>query len=874
MPLLHRLRSLIRNLTHRRETESDLDAEVRSYVDLLAAEKQARGMAPEAARRAAKIELGGVEQVKEQTRQMRAGAWFEAFWLDLRYAVRMLSHAPGFAAIAILTLALGIGANTAIFSVVDAVLLNPLPYANPQRLVTMKANQSLPDVSDVAAECRAFSAGGGVNVEPMDYTGGREPRRVRAGYLDAGLFRVLGVPPLLGRVLSPEDDRLNGPLNVVLSYHFWKEFLGGHANVLGRTIPLSGKRYTVIGVMPARFALPEAGVDVYVSLRVAFPEAATQRGVHFMRTYWRLRKGVTMGQAQAALAPIDERLARLYPDEERGRHTRLVPLQEWLTGNVRPVLLLLFGAVGLVLLIACTNFASLLLARAVGRHRELVVRASLGAGPGRLVRQVLTESVLLSVLGGGCGLLLAYWGTPLLLSLKPEALARLGPIGVDWRVLLFVVALSILTGSVFGLAPAWAAARANVAEALKDAGRSATAGHSGGRLRKLLVVWEIALALVLLVSAGLLLRGFALLRAVNPGFDPDHVLTMEIQLPETRYAAVAKQTAFRRSVLARLNSLPGVNAAMVGDVPLDGNLVTHNFVIDGRPPVPVGDEPEVETQCVMGDYFRVMNIPIREGRAFGSADREGHPLVAIVNEAFVRAYFPRQNPLGARIRWARAPGPPRWMTIVGVVGNVKQFSLSRPAVPAVFSPFAQSQEAWRRWMSLVVRAPSATAGLVDAVKQAVWAVDSQIPVNDIQTMSELLSASLAERRFNLFLLGIFAGLALGLTAVGIYGVISYMVRQRRNEIGIRMALGARRVDVLRMVLGQGARLALAGTAIGLAGALGATRLMSNLLYGIKPTDPVTFAGAAGLLVLVALAACYFPARRATRVDPMTALRYE
>jgi predicted permease len=874
MPFLCRTRSLLGRLLHRQRAETELEAEMRSCVDLLADEKRTQGLDPRAAERAAKIELGGVEQLEEQVREARAGARIEAFWLDLRYGARMLSHAPAFAAVAILTLALGIGANTAIFSVIDAALLAPFPYRNSQRLVTFKANQSLPDLTDVAAQCGAFSAAGGVNVEPMDYTGDPEPRRVRAGYVNAGLFEVLDVSPLLGRVISPTDDRLNGPRNVVLSYGFWKDFLGGNPNVLGQSIPLSGNRYTVVGVMPAGFALPESDVALYVSLRVAYPEAATQRGVHFMRTYWRLKPGVSRAQAQAAMAPVDERLARLYPDEERGRHTQLVPLREWLTGDVRPALLVLFGAVGLVLLIACANFASLLLARAVSRHRELVVRASLGAGPGRLIRQALTESVMLSLLGGGFGLLLAVWGTQFLLGLKPEELARLNAIRVDERVLLFVLAVSILTGVIFGIAPAWTAARVNVAEALKDAGRQATADRSGGRLRKLLVVSEIALALVLLVGAGLLLRAFSLLRSVNPGFDPHNVLTMQIQLPASRYAAIPKQTAFRRAVLVRLNSLPGVNAAMVSDLPLGGNWLTHNFVIEGRPPVPVGDEPEVVSKCVMGDYFHVMRIPILDGRALGPEDREGKPLVAAVNETFVRVYFPHQNPIGARIRWARDPGPPKWMTIVGVVGNVKQLSLSRPTVPAVFTPFAQSDEQWRRWMALVLRVPTATAGLVHSVKQAIWSQDSQIPVNDIQTMNELLSVSLAEQRFNLFLSSIFAALALALTAVGIYGVIAYTVRQRRQEIGIRMALGACRSEVVRMVLGQGARLALAGAALGLVGALGLTRLMTSLLYGVKPTDVLTFAGATALLILLALAASYVPARRATRVDPMIALRHE
>jgi putative ABC transport system permease protein len=587
-----------------------------------------------------------------------------------------------------------------------------------------------------------------------------------------------------------------------------------------------------------------------------------------------LKAGVTLAQAQADMAAIDRRLAEQYPAEEKERNSQLVPLQEWLVGDVRSALLVLFGAVGLVLLIACANFASLLMMRALAERQELVIRAALGAGRGRLIRKTLTESLLLSVFGGAAGLLFAKWGTSLLLALRPEELARLSGIHMDTRVLLFVLVVSVLTGIVFGMAPAWIAARADVAGALKESGRSTTAGTMGHRIRKILVTSELALALVLLVGAGLLIKGFSRLRSMNPGFNSANVMTMYLQLPRTRYGEIPKQTQFRRELLTRLNSLPGVQAAMVTDIPLGGNYVGHRFVIDGRPPVAVGGEPKVQTLSVMGDYFRVMQIPLRVGRDFTPLDREGQPLVAIVNEEMVREFFPHENPIGVRIRWAGDTGPPQWMTVIGVAGDVKHSGLNQPTDPAVYTPFAQNDEAWRRFMTLAIRAPDTSPGLVEEVKKQIWSVDSQIPVSDVHTMDELIAVSLAQQRFNMLLLGLFAALALILAAVGIYGAMAYAVNQRTHEIGIRTALGAQRRDVLRLVMRDGAKIALFGIASGIAGALALTRLMASLLFEVKPTDPGTFAGVAILLALVALAACYIPARRAMRVDPMVALRYE
>src|SRR6266852_995786 len=861
-------------MRRRKRMMEDLDRDIRDHIERETEENIARGMTPEEARYAALRRFGNVTRVKEETREVWSLVWLEQLLQDIRLGFRMLRKSPGFTAVAILTLALGIGANTAIFSVINGVLRRPLPYKNPKQLVVMKENDSLPNVMDIQSQVRAFSQGGGINVEPMDYAGGTEPVQVRVGLINAGFLETLGVQPMLGRIISSGEDVQGGPRLAMVSNHFWQNYLGSDPHAAGNTIQLGVNSYTVIGVMPASFALPAEHADVFVSLMVRDPGAGAERDLHFMHTYWRLKAGVTLAQAQADMAAIDRRLAEQYPAEEKERKRQLVSLHEWLVGDVRSALLVLFGAVGLVLLIACANFASLLMMRAVAERREVVIRAALGARRGRLIRKALTESVLLSVLGGAAGLLFAQWGTSMLLALKPEKLARLSGIHMDTRVLLFVLGVSVLTGIVFGMAPAWIAARADVAEALKESGRSTTASTMGHSIRGILVTSELAVALVLLVGAGLLIKGFSRLRSMNPGFNYANVMTMYLQLPTTRYGEIPKQTQFRRELLTRLNFLPGVQAAIVTDIPLGGNYVDHRFVIDGRPPVAVGGEPEVQTLSVMGNYFHVMQIPLRAGRDFTALDREGQPLVAIVNEQMVREFFLRENPLGARIHWARDEGPPHWMTIIGVVGDVKHSGLNQPTDPAVYTPFSQSDEAWRRFMTLAIRARDASPGRVEEVKKQILSLVGQIPVGDVHAMDELIAVSLAQQRFNMLLLGLFAALALILAAVGIYGAMAYAANQRTHEIGIRTALGAQRRDVLRLVMRDGAKIALFGIASGIAGALALTRLMASLLFEVKPTDPATFAGVAILLALVALAACYVPARRAMHVDPMVALRYE
>ena len=858
----------------RKRRVDDFATEIESHLALEIERLQERGLSYEEARATAYRTFGNVTKAQEQFYESGRSLWVDHLWQDVRFALRMLRKSPGFTAVAILTLALGIGANTAIFSVINGVLLKPLPYAQPSQLVAAVDHESLPDIIDIRRMSHAFSQGGGINILQMDYKARREPVKVRVGDVDAGFLETLGVAPMLGRIIRPQEDVKGAARVTVVTYGFWQNYLGSDAHVLGQTILINENPYVVIGVMPREFVAPNEKADLFVSYWAGDPGGAPDRDLHSMHAYWRLQPGVTVAQAEADMARIDRQLSQQYPAEEKGRKTILVPLHQWLVRDVRTALLVLLAAVGLVLLIACTNFAGLLMARSVTRRQEFVVRAALGAKPGRVIRQAVTESALLSFIGGAAGLAMAEWGTGALLSLTPAELDRFNGIRMDGHVLLFVLGVSTFTGIVFGFMPAWAAAHAPIGEVLKEGSRSTTVGRGGDRMRQILVVSELALALILLIGAGLLIKGFFRLRAVNPGFNPHNVTTVGIRLPSTRYGQIPKQTEFRRALLERLKALPGAQLAMISDIPLGGNYVGHGVVIDGRPPVAPGDAPRVQTLAVMGDYFRVMEIPIVAGRDFTDMDREEQPLVAIVNETTVHRFFSNQNPIGARIDWANEDGPHRWMTIVGVAADVKQAGLDQPVDPAVYTPFAQSDERWRSSMIVTIRGNTPSAVLVADTKKIVSSLDSQIAVSDVSTMDELLSVSVAQQRFDMLLLGLFAALALILALVGTYGVMAYVVGRRTHEIGLRVALGAQRTDVLKLVIGHGGRLAFIGIAMGVAGALALTRLMSSLLFEVTPTDPATFTSVVVILGTVALLACYIPARRALRVDPMAALRHE
>ena len=792
---------------------------------------------------------------------------------DIRYALRMLVKSPTFTLAAVLTLALGIGANTAIFTVVNGVLLRPLPYPEPEQLVTLRHQQSVPELDDIQAQSQSFEAIGGVGVQAADYVGGGEPVQVEVGLVNGDFFPVLGARTVLGRTIERADDRFDAPRVLVLSHGLWQRQFGGDRAILGRDITIAGQSYTVVGVTAPDFRPPRATLEAYAPIHVFYPIAAKSRGAHLLRAYARLRPGVTRQQAESELRVIDARMAETYPEENKGRQSVLLSLHERMIGSVRPALLVLFGAVGLLLLVACANFANLLLARTAARTQELTIRAALGAGRSRLITQVLVESVLLALIGGAAGLLLGGWGVDALLALKPDDLPRTDDIQLNAGVLGFTFLLALITGLLFGLIPALQATRIDVHGALNSSGNRTTGGRSW--VRSVLVVAELALALVLLVGAGLLGKAFWRLTSVSPGFDPAKLVAMRVELPEARYGEIPRQTQFRDHVLDELNTLPRTEAAMISEMPLGGNSINHNFIIDGRDPLPAGEEPELYNRSVAGDYFRVMGIPLLEGRALTRDDRAEAPAVGVINESMARQYFPNESPVGARIRWARDEEV-SWITIVGVVGNVRHFGLAAAEEPAIYTPYAQSAQAWKRWSEFVVRTEGAgdLVATTAQLKRAIWKVDPLLPVTKVRSMSEVMAVSLSERRFNATLIGIFAGVALTLAAVGLYGVIAYLVQQRTREIGVRMALGAQRHHVLTLVMRHGVGLSVVGLLVGVCGALAASRVLASLLHGVAPTDPPTFLAVTLLLFGIATLASYLPARRAAQLNPNVALRHD
>jgi len=833
-------------------------------------------------------ELRRVERLARQEPAVPGGGGatnlIEGIWQDVRYGLRSLAKNPGFTAVAVLALALGIGANSAIFSVVNAILLRPLPYKDPDRLVMVWEDRSkngyprdtpaAGNFHDWREQNQVFEGMAAVANQSFNLTGSGEPERVDGRRVSANLFQLLGVEPLHGRRFLPEEDQPGAGRVVVLSHGLWQRRFGSDPQVLGSQLTLDGESHTVVGVMPADFRFPSPEDQMWVPIAFNSQEAAN-RGRHFLQVYARLKPGVGLEQARAEMDTIAARLQQQYPNSNTNVGAAVVPLHEQLVGDIRPALLLLLGAVGFVLLVACANVANLLLARAAARQKEIALRLALGASRARLLRQFLTESLLLALLGGASGLLLALWGVNLLRSFIPESVSQASTVSVDSSVLAFTLLVSVLTGLVFGLAPASQTSGFNLNETLKEGGRDSAAGRRGGRVRSLLVVAEVAVSLVLLIGAGLLINSFLRLRGVDPGFRTDNLLTMKVVLPKTKYPDHARRSAFYTELLGRVAALPGVNsAAVTTNLPLTFKGNSMGVSIEGRPDPGPGQRPSVVTRVVSPDYFRTMGIGLLQGRQFGRDDRADTTSVAVVSETLARRFWPGEDPLGKRLTPgpATSTNPDDWITVVGVARDVRQFELDADPKPQMYLSYEQA--GFFEPGDLVVSTAVDPLGLAGAVRQAVWQVDRDQPVSDVRTMSDILSASLARQRFSTLLLALFAAVALALAAVGVYGVMSYTVARRTHEIGIRMALGARQRDVLRLAVGQALRLVAAGVAVGLAGALLLTRVMASQLYGVSATDPVTLVTITLVLVCVALLASYVPARRAARVDPLIALRYE
>jgi putative ABC transport system permease protein len=849
--------------------EQELDEELRAYIETAVAEKVRGGMDPAAALRAVRLELGGLDQVKEQVRDAGWESRFDSLVRDLRYGGRILLRHPGFSAAAILTLALGIGATTALFSVVNSVLVRPLPYPESDRLITLASSHSLPDMADLSEMAKSLEAIGTLARWDLDLVGQGEPERIVAELTGENLFPALGVQAALGRTFDAKDDRALRAV-VVISDRFWRTHCGADPAVLGRRLQLSGAFYEVIGVMPAGFRTPffRPGAQLWIPFRPGYPEAATARGAHFTIPVARLAKGATLETARLELDALGRRLAEQNPTEPRAFVPG--PLRDRVVGDVRQPLLILFAAVALLLLVACANYASLLLARGAGRDHEMRLRHALGAARGRLVRQLVTESALLSFLGGFAGAGLAWLGLRLLLALQPEGLPALNDIGLDAPALGFALAASFVTGIAFGLVPAWKAARGG--ERLAATGTTVAAASP---LRRGLVVAQLSLALMLLVGAGLLMRSFWILRSQPSGFDPAGVLTMRLSLPATRYGTIEQQQAFLSRLEEGLRAQPGARAAgLVSELPLSGWRMMHNMIVEGTAPVPEGSEPEIFTHEVSPGYFAAVGTPILAGRGLLDADAPGAPLVGVVNEAFVRRFFPGKDPIGMRARWARGETG-AWMTIVGVAADARFEALSEVQEPTIYTPFLQKQQPWKRFTAIVVRAVDGNPmALAEPVRARVREIDAALPITHVEPMSAVMMESMSDRRFNLVLLSTFAALAFALAVVGVYGVLAHLVAQRTREVGVRMALGARRVDVLVLMLRQGVPLIAGGVVAGALLSVAASRVLRGLLYGVGAGDPLTFLAAAGSLALVALLASFIPARRATRVDPTIALRAE
>ncbi len=871
--------------------EQEIVEELAQHLEDRYRELKAGGVSSQQATSALIEELSDSELLKRELRRVerpltrdpvvlgtRRTNMIADLWQDLRYGTRSLRTNPAFSVIAIITLALGIGANTAIFSVVNGVLLRPLPYPEPDRLmmvhgISLQGPQGrIPlcaqDFLDWKSQNQVFESLAGFSSNRFNYTGREAPEQIEGAWVTSDFFSTIGVQPALGRGFLPGEDTPGAAQTVVVSDAFWRRHLGSNPNVIDQPLTLNGRAFTIIGVMPAGFRFPEKDTELWAAERLA----PTRRGPYYMWGLGRLGPGATPERARNEMDMIARRVQDQTNSPTRDWTWMSFLLSERIVGKIRPALLVLVAAVFFVLLIACANIANLLLARATAREKEISVRIALGASRSRLLRQLLTESVLLAAVGAAAGLPLAIWGVQALVAMTPDDFPRVQEISIDGRVLGVTVLVALICGLIFGLAPALQSSRLNLNEALKEGGRGVD-GSARRRMRSALVVTEIAFSLVLLIGAGLMIKSFVKLQSVDPGFNPDHILTMHLTLPRVRYDSDEKVNSYYQQLIERLSSIRGVEAAGLSiSLPPDHLEVSDSFSIEGKPWPEGTTEPIVPIVSTSTEFFTTLGIPVLQGRGFDQNDKEGSPLVVIINQTLAERYIPDENPIGKRFRIGgadRLRNP--WMEIIGVVGDVKHSGLDAKPEPAYYMPLAQS--AWRSTY-LVVRGQMNPVNLLPAIREQIWELDKDIPIAKLATMDQLLVESVAVPRFRTLLLGVFAALALVLASVGTYGVVSYSVTRRTHEIGIRMALGAKGREVMALVIRQGMVLALLGVALGVAGSLALTRLMESLLFEVSTTDLATFGVVAALLIAVAFLACWIPARRASRVDPMTALRHE
>ena len=874
----------LRSLFRRNTVEQELGSELGFHIERQIEENLASGMKPQEARRAALREFGGIELVKEECRDTRRVNFLETLLQDVRYGLRMLRKSPSFTFFAVAVLALGIAANSAIFSIADAVLVRPLPYRNSNRLVIVWEDSSAYGFpkdtpapgnffdwklrNQVFEDVAALPYGGFFNL-----TGDGNPEELAGKRVTANLFSVLGVSPALGRDFRPEDDLPGAPSVAILSHGLWLRRFGGDPQIVGKELSLNYEKCTVIGVMKRSVQFPDRQTELWIPAQFTKKQLA-DHGSHYLQVFARLKSGVSLKTANANLATIALQLEKEHPDSNAKVGAFAVPLRDELAGDVRPAILMLVGAVCFVLLIACANVANLLLSRATGRRRELAMRLALGASPGRVIQQMLTESILLAIFAGVAGLLLSIWGTKFLATLIPSGIAPMTGTGVDARVLLFTLAISLATGILFGIIPASRVSQFHLALSLKQGGGQSGVGSGGHRLRDALVICEVALAIVLLAGAALLIRSLQNLYHLDPGFRADHVLTMRTSLPRPKYEAFARRTAFFDQVLAQVESLPGVVAAGYTTwVPLTNEGGATSITIEGKPEPAPGNLLIPNVRIISGDYMLALRMKLIEGRQFEQGDAAGKLPVALINQTLARNYWTGENPIGKRFKRGTYKENSPWITVVGIVGDVHQAGLDRPARAEMYLPYQQQNFGYEPEY-LAVRTAGDPLALAEVVRQQIWTVDKEQPVAGVMPLEDLVDENLASRRMQASLLSGFAALALLLVTLGIYAVLSFAVTQRTQEIGVRVAMGAQPRDVLRMIFSQGFKLFLIGAAIGLAASLALSRALVHLLFGVSAYDPASFASVTILLAAVALLACYVPARRATRVDPLIALRYE